>query len=344
MNQLNSASPIEIVVTGGTVGDRLAAIDTICRTLDPHMDVAVSYDLLAPEFSPDDISAKLQRERSRREDFQHAIQVASPEASVIIYERGICDAACGVSRSDFLTALRHQEMSLSEARDSYTAVIIVEAPGNEATESAWLGHPHLFVASPLSTEEERLETIARHATGLDGNLEIERKFLLREIPDTQSPPLDRALYFDILQTYLTSKDPRVERRLRMRQGEGETMYFLTQKRDVGNGTREEHELTISQREYKRLLHDSDPRLRPIRKRRYCFLWQRRQVELDVYISPPRLAVAEVELEAITNAPLLPPTLNVAREVTDDPDYRNSNLARRTVANASLESDSIVAGF
>ncbi len=344
MNQSKSAPPIEIVVTGGNTDDRLAAIDAICRALDPYLDVAVSYDLVAPEFRDDDIFTQLQKERSRREDFQRTIQTASPEASVIIYEHGICDTAVGVSRTDFLVALHHQEMSLFEARDSYAAVVIVESPENETTELAWLGHPHLFVASAEISKEERLETIARHVVGLDGHLEIERKFLLREIPDVQSPPLDRAPYFDILQTYLVSNDPKVERRLRMRRGENETMYFLTEKRDVGSGVREEHETTISQREYKRLLRDSDPHLHEISKRRYCFLWQGRQIELDVYVSPPSLAVAEVELEAMTDKWLLPPTLNVAREVTDDPAYRNSNLARQTIINPSLEPDSIVAGL
>jgi CYTH domain-containing protein len=67
----------------------------------------------------------------------------------------------------------------------------------------------------------------------------------------------------------------------------------------------------------------------IRKDRHCFVWEHQYFELDVLKKPIRPhALLEIELTRETQKVYLPPFLKILREVSDDPLWSNSTLARR----------------
>jgi CYTH domain-containing protein/predicted ATPase len=278
---------------------------------------------------------------------------------VIIFDRGLMDIKAYTSSSLFYQLCESHSVTEVEIRDSrYTAVIhlrsvacgaekfytrenntkrletLEEARGaDERVLRAWLGCPHLdIVENPKEGgfKEKMLQvkkSVAR-VLGIPEPLEIEKKFLLerRRIPRKLPVP---SVMVDIEQTYLISRGDVFGERVRRRGVGGVWVYFHTQKTPAGLGTRIEKERIISRREYDTFLKFSDPLRQTIRKKRICFVYENQHFELDLFDPPhPKLAVLEIELNAIDDPIVMPPFLDVVRDVTDEDEYSNYQLAAR----------------
>jgi CYTH domain-containing protein len=149
-------------------------------------------------------------------------------------------------------------------------------------------------------------------------VEIERKFLC----EATSYPGHES---EIIQTYLIS-EPGVERRVRQRGCNGNYSYYYTEKRPMENSSRGEVERMISQKEYLTLLMQADTNLNQIRKDRTCFLYKDKYFELDHYPWSDK-CILEIELSSETEEFEIPPEIKVIKETTEDPHYKNYNLAK-----------------
>ena len=152
-------------------------------------------------------------------------------------------------------------------------------------------------------------------------IEAERKFLVEivgELPECRK--------FEITQTYLKEKDG-LEPCVRKREENGHTVYFLTTKRFVSVNERVEIEREVTQAEYETLLAEANPAKHPIHKHRQCFEWDGRYLELDTFVEPPRPHhLLEIEHVSMDDEISFPPFLKVLKEVTDDPEWYNMNIA------------------
>ena len=170
-----------------------------------------------------------------------------------------------------------------------------------------MNHP----ASPLSGQEP---------------LEIERKYLIK-YPDPswlEQQPGSRRV--EIVQTYLLSDDG-CTRRVRSWTEAGCTAYIRTCKRAVSDRTRVEVEDRLTEAEYLALLKEADPARHSLVKTRWCIPYGSHVLEIYLYPFWEDQAVLEVELQSEEEEFLLPPEICVIREVTGDPRYLNSSLAR-----------------
>jgi len=160
----------------------------------------------------------------------------------------------------------------------------------------------------------------QNSYAMPDDVEIERKFLVEQLPDG----LDRYPSREIEQGYLAITDD-VEVRLR-RYGD---QSFLTVK-SSGNQSRIEEEIEIDEDRFAALWPLTGDRR--IQKRRYAIpIDGGLTIELDVYHG--RLAgllTAEVEFESPADAERLTPPPWFGREVTDDPRYKNKRLATEGV--------------
>ena len=154
---------------------------------------------------------------------------------------------------------------------------------------------------------------------------IERKFLI-EYPNMkwlqQQPGYKK---IEILQTYLQTDDDS-EVRVRQRGVDGHYVYFKTIKRTISDIKREEIETHISKDEYVTLLMDADPKKRPIRKTRYCFIYENQSFELDTYPNWKDEAILEIELSDENQPIQFPKEIQIIKEVTIDEQYKNAKLA------------------
>ena len=146
--------------------------------------------------------------------------------------------------------------------------------------------------------------------------EIERKFLIRKMPDgLTSYPCNK-----ISQGYLVSLDDGTQVRLR-RTGD---RYSLTFKRGSGN-VREEREVDLTAEQFDALWPGTEGKR--LVKTRYEIPLGDRVVEIDVYHDRHEgLVVAEVEFDDEEAARNFQPPDWLGADVTGDPRYSNQLLA------------------
>ena len=146
--------------------------------------------------------------------------------------------------------------------------------------------------------------------------EIERKFLVRKLPDdlTSYPSAE------ISQGYLVSLDDGLQVRLR-KSGE---RHSLTYKRGIGN-VREEREVELTAEQFVALWPATEGKR--LVKTRHEIPGGDRIVEIDVYHGRHEgLVVAEVEFDTEEAAKDFRPPAWLGDDVTGDPRYSNQLLA------------------
>lgn len=143
-------------------------------------------------------------------------------------------------------------------------------------------------------------------------MEIERKFLVKELPDLQG-----IKYSEIKQGYFSIAPEKRVRQL-------DEKYFITEKGE-GDMVREEKEWEIDKKEAEALFAMSKTYI--IEKRRYYLPFGEYTVELDIYSGKHEgLVVAEVEFESERAALDFRPPWWFGEDITRDKSYKNMVLA------------------
>lgn len=305
----------------------------------------------------------------KREDMytEMARTIPGDKDVVILCDRGLLDCIAYVGEEKFAEIVSAMGLKHNELRDRYRMVVhmVTAADGaqeyytlannaarsespeearalDQKTQHAWLRHPHHVIIDNSTDFDEKIRRTIRafaRVLNMPEPTETERKFLVKNFTPSMIP--SHAIAIDIEQDYLVLSEIAFgERRVRKSTCDGQPSYYYTEKVETGSfGTRIERERQIDQGEYERLLEDRDPRLDTVKKTRYCFPYEGKRFELDVYTAgtPHKLGlvVLEVELESITETVLLPPDWE-GEEVTGNPQYKNSTLAGLVVAASFLE--------
>ena len=277
---------------------------------------------------------------------------------VILYDRTVLDLLAYTSREYFDKLLQSRGYTMADMINRYDAIIhlVTSAKGtdcyttennaarretaeeaivmDEKTLAANIVHPHLRVIDNSTNFEEKIQRVANvifEMLGVPSPSEIEKKYLIKRPSQEILEGLDYVSKNEIVQTYLASNDPNVERRIRQRgtPSHGYSFYY-TEKIPVSSVERIEKERRISMDEYIGYLEEADTNLHQVRKTRYCFIYENQYFELDVYPYSKEYAIVEIELPNSTSEVVLPPFLNVIKEVTDDERYKNHSIANSLV--------------
>jgi len=145
--------------------------------------------------------------------------------------------------------------------------------------------------------------------------EIERKWLVREIPSLGEIPREQ-----IIQGYLAISSDGTEVRVRRKGDE-----FVQTVKSRGGLARDEIEVEISPDQFRALWPATEGRR--LEKTRYALEWNGYPLELDVYKgSLAGLAVVELEFESADESKRFSPPAWFGDEVTEDRRYKNSSLA------------------
>ena len=161
------------------------------------------------------------------------------------------------------------------------------------------------------------------------NLEIERKFLLSELPSVMPTEL-----FIITQLYLEREEGYSER-IRMADRKeitspvfDPTIFTHTIKKYVSDGVYEETEKVITKEEYD-VISKNNPDAKVVLKNRYVYPHNELKWEIDTFHTD-NLTIAEIELpneEYILEIPEFITNVMV-KEVTGDKQYKNENIAKK----------------
>lgn len=277
------------------------------------------------------------------------------EKVVIIHDRGIIDNKSYIPEESFQKLLSEFSMNEVEAWDRYDAVFHLVTAANGAEDfytlannaarietpeearkldelgiSNWTGHSHLRIIDNSTDFERKMGRLMKEVYSVLGEptpLEIERKYLIRK-PNLDSLSQHVSItVVDIVQTYLKSIGD-VERRIRQRGQNGNFSYYLTEKREITSlKRRAESEKKISEKQYLNYLTEMDTSLSPIVKKRAYFAYKGQYFEVDLFDFSDELALMEIELTNENASVVLPDFIDVVKEVTDDPHYRNHSLAK-----------------
>ncbi|MCI8402807.1 MAG: CYTH domain-containing protein [Lachnospiraceae bacterium] len=150
-------------------------------------------------------------------------------------------------------------------------------------------------------------------------MEIERKFLVRQLPEN----LEQYPFHQIEQGYLCTKPV-----VRVRRQDDE--YYLTYK-GGGKMVREEYNLPLTAEAYRHLIKKADGHL--IQKTRYRIPLGNLTAELDLFTAPGNLIMVEVEFSSTEEADAFNPLPWFAEEVTFSKEYHNSYMSRFGIHNA-----------
>ncbi len=282
------------------------------------------------------------------------------EPRVIICDRGLKDFEAYIGEKNFSALLEDVNCNISHIYGRYDGIVdlVTAANGAEeyytlennkarqettleearknckAVQDAWVGHPHLWIIDNSTNFELKLKRVLRaicRTLGIPAPIEIERRFLIKDLPNFQSAVFDniKIQKISIEQMYLKSQDENEELRIRRRSQWDSSNYYYTTKDRRGQWPIEK-ETSISARDYLALQNYlKDPQKDVIRKNRYCFVYKNQYFELDYFLAPDRhrgKIILEIELTEENDKVEIPPFLDVTREITGDKSYSNYALA------------------
>lgn len=282
-----------------------------------------------------------------------AAEIVPEENVLIIYDRAVLDDKAYVSDEQFALTLSHFGKTEDEILRGYDAVLhlVSCAKGaefaynfgnvaryedvdtarqmDERTLRAWSRHPNLHIIDNSVDFDDKLNRAMSAVFSLVGQPapQAEKRKYLISMPDT-ALLTDKfgAAAVDMMQTYLTPSKPNVERRIRQQRSGSEYLYFYTEKRIGEDGQRWVTERPISEKEYVAYLMEGDVSLHSVRKTKYRFNLDGQRMEIDVYPFSGEKAVMFV-YGSPSEPAAIPDGINILREVTGAPEYKNRRLAR-----------------
>lgn len=287
--------------------------------------------------------------------YHRAAELSAIAKNVIINDRGTMDVAAYLQPHEFEMLLLRNHLKIVQIRDQrYKGIFHLRTAAlgaesfytlennpmrvektleearivDEKTLQAWNGHPHVRVidnSTDFESKMKRLLASICRVIGIPVPLEIERKYLVRRVDMSRFPVPFQAI--DIEQVYLCDDGSGEQRRIRKRGQYGTFVYYLTRKRNLRSSVRVETENHITGEEYVLMRHNEyDPERRPIQKKRNCFIWKDQYFELDEIKGFGQMLL-ERELTEENDTVSLPPFLDVVEDVTDDPRFSNSEIAK-----------------
>jgi CYTH domain-containing protein len=157
-------------------------------------------------------------------------------------------------------------------------------------------------------------------------LEIERKFLLKSIPEKQPDEIIK-----IEQWYLRNSHGTWKRVRKCESNINGVYYVHTIKKSVSKGVNMEDENTISKNEHDDFIKDcnlTNSQSRYITKERWCYKQNELKWEVDIFHSGHHLVVAEIEIPKRTFKIKIPDYIKekLLLEVTGMKQFSNKNLS------------------
>ncbi len=276
---------------------------------------------------------------------------------IIVCDRGAMDISAYMTPEMWEQITRTAGTSTPELRDRYDAVLHLVSAADGAEQyytttnnaqryeqmneeglriargldkkviRAWTGHSHLRVINNHDDFDCKMNRVIKEISnviGLPQPIVKERKYIVEltgELPED-------SIESTITQTYLKS-EPNVEIRLRKRSWEHKLVYVHTTKKKTSENEELVTERQINQNLYEIMLGLADHQRKTIHKRRNSFIWKGQYFEVDTYLDQQQGLVILETKDIAENEPVkFPPFLNVIKDITDDEEYYNYNLAEK----------------
>ena len=283
-----------------------------------------------------------------------AAEIVPEDNILIIYDRALLDDKAYITDEEFAqvlskfdgrteaSVLANYDMVLHLVTCAKGAEFAYNLGNNARTESleyaremddrtlrAWSAHPNLKIIDNSVNFADKIQRALQEiyrAVGEPEPMAQKHKYLIA-MPDMEKlTAIYNAATLDMMQTYLRETNPAVERRIRQQRNNDDYLYFYTEKHFMPDGTKWDTEKPISEKKYRQYLLEGDPELSAVHKTKYRFVFGDCRFEIDVY--PFCTDKAVMFRYSDKEETFLPPEVEVIKEVTGDPTYKNKQLAIR----------------
>ncbi|MDO5439925.1 MAG: AAA family ATPase [Erysipelotrichaceae bacterium] len=224
---------------------------------------------------------------------------------------------------------KEEAYSFSTNASRYETVEQARAMDDTALE-AWKNHPNRVIIGNETDFEVKMHKAIQSVfeyLGEESPVEKFKKYLVEFDDDILEKLKGETNYtrVHIIQHYLESTRG-IERRIRKRDRNGSTLYYYSEAKVLATNERIKKDRIISEREYFDYIPEIDQKLKPIDKERHSFIFDEHFFKLDVFRFDKSKGLLSLQMpdDGVIN---LPPYIKVIKEVTDNSDYKNYNLAQ-----------------
>ncbi len=269
--------------------------------------------------------------------------------TIIVYDRGTLDGYAYVSDEEWDYVLASEGVNKRELLCNYDVVLYLEgcrefftkennaARYEEGADDAlqkgrrvlksYLTHDNLMVIQPrerIEDKQHEVVSIVQNMLGCPVQLREQRKFLVDSVDIESLASVANKVV--ITQDYLDTDDDTHEYRIRKVEQGRNCSYHYNVQRKLENGMREiVKEASISEEYYEKLLKSKAANSSTCIKTRYSFVHANQYFKLDVF--EDGMMILEVNVTKENPLTTIPEFISVLEDVTNDPNYKNINMAR-----------------
>lgn len=345
----------KIVITGGMLSGK----STCCLEVKNHFErigykviIVPSMESILENNGFEDFNNYEELLKSRLEfehTFNNLIQTLDNNKILVLYDGASLDIRSKCTKREFTTICNALSISLEEVRNSYDAVFHLKSiakwdislfnklNNNKKIDSSlaitlddkiidtWIAHANYrMIDCCISIEDKAKKLIHEIAKFLneDEKFYIEKKYLIN-IPDiSYLDKLGGCSKIKMTLTYLNGSTDKCDIKLLLRDEDGKKFYQKIIKGDNKKST-----ISLSAEEYIDELDDKMIDRNPIIKYRYSFIYHSVYYKIDIF-EEKDFAILEVDLLGSHEIIHFPSFVEVIKDVSDDPNYKNFNLSKK----------------
>ncbi len=345
----------KIVITGGILSGK----STCCHEVKNHFEkkgykvvIVPSMESILEENGFADFTDYEQLLKNRLEfekTFNNLIQVIDANKILVLYDGASLDIRSMCTKREFTTICNTLSISPEEIRNSYDAVFHLKSiakrdstlfdklnTNNKVDSSlaialddkiidSWIAHANYrMIDCSVSIENKAKKLIQEIAKFLneDERFYIEKKYLIH-IPDiSYLDKLGGCSKVKMTLTYLNGSSERCDIKLLLRDEDGKKFY-----QKIIKGNNQKSTFSLSAEEYIDELDNKMIDRNPIVKYRYSFIYHSVYYKIDIF-EDKDFSILEVDLLNSHEIVNFPSFIEILKDISDDPNYKNYNLSKK----------------
>lgn len=345
----------KIVITGGILSGK----STCCHEVKDHFEKIGYKVVIVPSmesilekngFANFNHYEELLKSRLEFEKiFNNLIQAMDAKKILVLYDGASLDIRSKCTKREFTTICNTLSISPEEMRNSYDAVFHLKSIAkwdnklfdklndNNKIDSflaitiddriidTWIAHANYrMINCCISIEDKAKKLIHEIAKFLneDKRFYIEKKYLIH-IPDiSYLDKLGGCSKVKMTLTYLNGSSEQCDIKLLLRDEDSKKFY-----QKIIKGNNQKSTISLSAEKYIDELDNKMPDRNPIVKYRYSFIYHSVYYKIDIF-EDKDFSILEVDLLSSHETVHFPSFIEVLKDVSEDPNYKNYNLSKK----------------
>lgn len=345
----------KIVITGGILSGK----STCCHEIKKHFEkkgykvvIVPSMESILEKNGFADFNNYQELLKSRLEfekTFNNLIQAIDANKILVLYDGASLDIRSMCTKREFTNICNTLSISIEEIRNSYDAVFHLKSIAkwdnalfnklndintidsslaialDDKIIDTWIAHANYrMIDCCISIEDKAKKLIHEIAKFLneDERFYIEKKYLIH-IPDTSYlDKLGGCSKVKMTLTYLNGSSEQCDIKLLLRDEDGKKFY-----KKIIKGNNKKSTISLSAEEYIDELDNKMLDRNPIIKYRYSFIYHSVYYKIDIF-EDKDFSILEVDLLSSHETIHFPSFIEVIKDVSDDPNYKNYNISKK----------------